>query len=116
MLLQYFKTEEVTFGSSVEFPEDKKEASVVHEGRFDPSEKKLQTVERDLNDLTRQHRFFDWRKTKRNEGFISSNLLDVTGIGWKSLYIAIGESIIVLGLSIWEVYYIKKMLDFRQAV
>jgi len=42
--------------------------------------------------------------------------VDVASIGWNSLYITIGESIIVLLLTVWEVYYIKKMLDFRQAV
>ncbi len=40
----------------------------------------------------------------------------MASIGNKSLYISIGETLCVLGLTVWQVYYVKKMLDFRQSV
>eukprot|EP00826_Nyctotherus_ovalis_P040337 TRINITY_DN3970_c0_g1_i10.p1 TRINITY_DN3970_c0_g1~~TRINITY_DN3970_c0_g1_i10.p1 ORF type:complete len:378 (+),score=74.90 TRINITY_DN3970_c0_g1_i10:644-1777(+) len=104
----YFASEELTFAIAPGVTEAKGAEGQTHERKLDPSEKKMQAVEKNLNDLSRQQRFFDWRKTRQNE--------DVADIGWNSLYITIGESITVLALSIWEVYYIKKMLDFRQAV
>jgi hypothetical protein len=59
----------LTLGFAPEFPDIKtKETSTVHEGSLNPSEKKMQTVEQHLNDLSRQQRFFDRRKTRQNEG------------------------------------------------
>lgn len=59
----------MTFGCSAEFQETKvKEPSTTHEGKLNPSEKKMQTVEQNLNDISRQQRFFDRRKTRQNEG------------------------------------------------
>lgn len=42
--------------------------------------------------------------------------VDVMNIGWKSLYVTAVETLVVVALTVWEVYYIKKMLDFRQVV
>jgi len=80
------------------------------------AEGKLKVVETNVNDITTQQRFFGRRKSIQKEGTFLLKLIDVASIGWKSLYITIGETMIVIALTIWEVYYIKKMLDFRQVV
>lgn len=79
-----------------------------HEEKLIPAEQNLQGVEKSMNDLLVAQKFFEYRKARQNE--------EVSSVGQKSLYIAIIESLAVVGLTIWQVYYIKKMLDFRQSV
>ncbi len=78
----------------------------------------LQSVEKGINDLTVQQKFFEYRKARQNEGlpFDSHARIEVSSIGSKSLYISIGETLAVLVLTVWQVYYVKKMLDFRLSV
>ncbi len=35
-----------------------------------PSEERLQTVEKNLNDLSMQQKFFEYRKARQNEGWL----------------------------------------------
>ncbi len=81
---------------------------LAHEDKLVPAEENMQGVDRSLNDLMVQQKFFEYRKARQNE--------EVAAVGRKSLYIAITETLVVIGLTVWQVYYIKKMLDFRQSV
>ena len=73
-----------------------------------PSERNLQGIEKFLNELLTQQKFFEYRKSKQND--------DIAAVGQESLYITIVESLAVLGLTLWQVYYIQKMLDLRESV
>jgi hypothetical protein len=43
-------------------------------------------------------------------------VIEVQSIGSKALYISLIETVVVLCLTVWQIYYIKKLLDCRQSV
>ena len=115
---QIFGAEEILFGAAPDYLEKEKPKLnlTLNAKTLTEAEGKLKVVETNVNDITTQQRFFGRRKSIQKEGTFLLKLIDVASIGWKSLYITIGETMIVIALTIWEVYYIKKMLDFRQIV
>jgi len=63
-----------------------------------------------------QLKFLTQRKERQNKGKVIHKSIAIIYIGKRSLFLTVIESIGVIGLTIWQIYYIKKLLDTRHSV
>lgn len=110
-------TEVINFGISVSELEKPMEVKVdeVKEKYLTPIGKRMKGLEKTITDFSSQQKFFQSRKTLQNEGKHTVNI-EFEKREKRNLYISIFESIIVIILTLWQVYYIKKILDVKQSV
>lgn len=80
-----------------------------------PIEEKLKVLEKTITDFSSQQKFFQSRKAHQNEGK-SLCQLEFEKREKRNLYISVLESLVVIALTLWQVYYIKKFLDVKQSV
>ena len=71
-----------------------------------PTESKLDIMDKNLNDLIAEQRFFDARQRKFRE--------EVNYIRWKSVIISIISSMIVVLLTGWQLCYIKSVVESKK--
>ena len=80
------------------------------------SNKKMEITGTDIKDLQLKQEYFYFRKGQQNASINFCQSIVIAGIGYNSIYISIFQTIIVIFLNIWEIYYIEKMLDYRESV
>ena len=72
-----------------------------------PIESKISTLEKNLNDLIAEQRFFDVRHKKFRE--------NVAYVRWKSVIITFISTAVVLVLTVWQLCFIKRLVESKQA-
>eukprot|EP00826_Nyctotherus_ovalis_P065101 TRINITY_DN9561_c0_g2_i1.p1 TRINITY_DN9561_c0_g2~~TRINITY_DN9561_c0_g2_i1.p1 ORF type:complete len:251 (-),score=65.81 TRINITY_DN9561_c0_g2_i1:54-806(-) len=108
----YYSSEEVQFSTQIS-KVNASYAVIVEDEHYAnrtylPIEKELSAIEKGLSDVTVQQRFLNNRKERQNRHILR--------VGRRSLYITVVESIGVICITIWQVYYIKKLLDAKHSV
>jgi len=81
--------------------------NVIVQDALYPTESKLDIMDKNLNDLIAEQRFFDARQRKFRE--------DVNYVRWKSVIISIFASMIVVLLTGWQLCYIKSVVESKKS-
>ena len=72
-----------------------------------PTEAKLEVLDKNINDLIAEQRFFDARHRKFRE--------NVNYVRWRSVIITIISTACVILLTGWQLCYIKRLVDSKQS-